>query len=145
MTTKLLTEKYEADIYGILNCYDRVVISGNLQPLCYAQGMTKYLYNQEVRIFDYTQFAEPLRNTLRANAERLAQENGLEIEFISKQADFRKEDRVQQLLQGRGGQPGLVHIFSAMERCQAYRPWHDKGTGKTYLKLTEGKCLHYYH
>jgi hypothetical protein len=144
MTTKLMTEKYETDIYGLLNCYDRVVISGNLQPLCYAQGITKYLYQQGIRIFDYTQFAEPLRNAIRSNAERLAQENGLEIEFVSKQADFRKEERVQQLLQQRGDHLGLVHIFSAMERCQAYRPWHDKSTGKTYLKLTEGKCLHYY-
>ena len=23
-------------------------------------------------------------------------------------------------------------------------PWHDKGTGKTYLKATQGQCLHYY-
>lgn len=144
VATRLITEKYEPDIYGVLNCYDRVIISGNLQPLCYAQGMTKYLYNQDIRIFDYTQFAEPLRAAIRTNAERLAQENELEIEFITKQSEFRKEERIQQIIQQRGEQPGLVHIFSAMERCQAYRPWHDKSTGKTYLKLTEGKCLHYY-
>ena len=23
-------------------------------------------------------------------------------------------------------------------------PWHDKPTGKNYLKPTQGKCLHYY-
>ena len=31
-----------------------------------------------------------------------------------------------------------------MERCPAYRPWHDKTKGKTYVKSTSGKCLHYY-
>jgi hypothetical protein len=31
-----------------------------------------------------------------------------------------------------------------MERCPAYRPWHDKARGKTYVKSTSGKCLHYY-
>ena len=36
MTTRLMTEKYKADIYGVLNCYDRMIISGNLPPLCYA-------------------------------------------------------------------------------------------------------------
>ncbi len=61
-----------------------MVISGNLQPLCYAKGMTKYLYTQQIRIFDYTAFAEPLRNLIRKNAETIAKENELEIEFISR-------------------------------------------------------------
>ena len=43
MTTELLSEKYAVDLLGILNCYDRIIITGNLQPLCYAKGMTKYL------------------------------------------------------------------------------------------------------
>ena len=43
-----------------------------------------------------------------------------------------------------GHQPGLVHIFSAMERCAAYQPWHDKESGRTYVKPVSGKCLHYY-
>ena len=46
------------------------------------------------------------------------------------------------MLAKRGTQPGLVHIFSAMEPCTSYRPWHDKETGHTYLH--SGKCLHYY-
>jgi hypothetical protein len=31
-----------------------------------------------------------------------------------------------------------------MESCTSYRPWHDKFTGKTFLKPGSGKCLHYY-
>ena len=71
MATTLITEKYQDEIHGVLHCYDRVVISGNLQPLCYAKGMTKYLYTQQIRIFDYTQFTEPLRDLIRANAQTL--------------------------------------------------------------------------
>lgn len=144
MATVLLNEKYQDHIHGVLNCYDRIILSGNLQPICYAKGMTKYLYTQGIRIFDYTQFAEPLRNLIVANTEAVAAENGLTIEFIRKQGDFRKEDKVQQIIAQRGNQPGLVHIFSAMERCQAYKPWHNKGTGQTYVQMTQGKCLHYY-
>lgn len=144
MATTLLTEKYQEAIHGTLHCYDRVVLSGNLQPICYAKGMTKYLYTHEIRIFDYTKFAEPLRDLVRANAEAIAAENGLTIEFITKQGDFRKEDRVQEILASRGHHPGLVHIFSAMEGCQAYKPWHNKETHKTYVQMVQGKCLHYY-
>jgi len=57
---------------------------------------------------------------------------------------FRKEDRVQRILAERGDAPGLVHVFSAMESCSSYRPWHDKASGKTFFKPTTGKCLHYY-
>ena len=144
MATKLLNEKYEENIHGTLHCYDRIVLSGNLQSICYAKGMTKYLYKEGIRIFDYTEFAEPLRNLIRANAEAIAAKNGLDIEFISKQGAFRKEERVQQILAERGNHPGLVHIFSAMEGCQAYKPWHNKESHKTYVQMTQGKCLHYY-
>jgi hypothetical protein len=143
METKLLTEKYSDELHGVLNCYDRVIISGNLQPFCYAQGMTNYLYQHQIRIFDYARFAEPLTGEIRANAEGLAQENGLTIEFIRKK-NFRQEKRVHDILKKRGNQPGLVHIFSALETCPSYQPWHDKKTGKNFLKSGTGKCLHYY-
>ncbi len=143
METQLLTEKYRERMDGVLNCFDRMVLFGSLQPFCYAKGMTNYLYQHNIRIFDYAQFAEPLREELRANAEALAAEAGLTIEFI-RQKNFRKEDRIARILKTRGNQPGLVHIFSAMEPCGAYQPWHDKQTHHTFLKYTDGKCLHYY-
>ncbi len=144
MGTTLMTEKYADELNGVLNCYDRLLISGHLQSICYPHGMTKYLYTHQIRIFDYTQFAEPLRNAIRGNAEAIAKANGLTIEFITKQSAFRKEERVQQILQKRGLKSGLVHIFSAMEGCHAYKPWHNKETHKTYVKASQGKCLHYY-
>jgi hypothetical protein len=143
MATQLLTEKYAESLDGVLGCFDRIVIMGSLAELCYAKGMTHYLYAHDIRIFDYARFAEPLRDEIRANAEALAQAQGLEIEYIRKK-DFRKEDRIQALLAQRGGEPGLVHIFSAMEPCASYQPWHDKASGHTYLKPDSGKCLHYY-
>ena len=144
MATQLLTERYAESIEGVIESYDRIVISGQLQPVSYAQGMTSYLYRAGIRIFDYTQFAEPLRNLIRSNAERLAQENGISIEFMSKRQAQRKEDQIAARLKVRGHHPGLVQILSAMESCVAYEPWHDKGSGKTYVRSTSGKCLHYY-
>ena len=142
---ELLSERYCNELDGVLNCYDRIVITGSLQPFCYAQGMTHYLYQQGIRIFDYAKFAEPLRERIRENAEELAQANGVKIEFTrSGKKDFRKENRIQQILKKRGDQPGLVHIFGAMEACSSYRPWHDKATGKTYLKPDSSKCMTYY-
>ncbi len=44
----------------------------------------------------------------------------------------------------RGTRPALVHIISAMEACDSYRPWHDKATGRGFVRPDSGKCLHYY-
>jgi len=87
--------------------------------------------------------AQPFREELRMNAERLAAENGIEIQYLRKK-HLRKEELVQAILAKRGSHPGLVAIFSAMEACSTYQPWHNKQTGKTYLKPDAGKCLHYY-
>jgi len=140
----LLTEQYKDQIAGILSCYDRIIAHGTVPGWCFAQGMTSFLYANKIKIFDYPQFANSLREELRENAERLAKENGVEIEFIRKPKSFRKEDRIKEIIAQRGDHPGLVHIFAAMETCNSYKPWHDKKTGKTFLKPDSGKCLHYY-
>jgi hypothetical protein len=31
-----------------------------------------------------------------------------------------------------------------LEPCTTYQPWHDKTSGRTYLRYDEGKCIHYY-
>lgn len=139
----VLTDRYAEQILGVLSCFDRVVITGTLPEICYAQAMARYLTQQGVRLFDFPQWAEPLREEIRQHAERLAKEAGLTIEFIRRK-DFRKEDRIQEVLSQRGNHPGLVHIFSAMESCPSFKPWYDKATGKTTLRGTEGRCLHYY-
>jgi hypothetical protein len=140
----LLTERYAAQIAGVLSCYDRIVITGTLPSVCFPEGMATYLRLHGHRVFDYPRFAEPLREAIRQNAERIARESGLAIEFIRSVGAFRKEDRIRAILAERGDQPGLVHIFSAMEPCAAFTPWHDKPSGKTGLRYKDGKCLHYY-
>ncbi len=140
---EVLTDKYRDKIAGVLSCYDRLIFTGTIKNISYAQGMTSYLYHKKIRIFDYSMFAEPFRDLIRNNAEMLAKENNIGIEFVRKQ-HIRKEDLVQKVLKIRGSHPGLVHIISAMESCPSYQPWHDKKTGKTYLKGKQSKCLHYY-
>jgi len=140
----LLTERYKGQIAGVISCYDRLVIQGTLPGWCFAGGMTSFLNANKIRIFDYPQFANTLREEIRSHAEAIARENDLEIEFIRKIKAFRKEERIKGILKERGTHPGLVHIFSAMETCTSYKPWHDKTTGKTSLQYDSGKCLHYY-
>jgi hypothetical protein len=138
-----LTERYDKRIAGVLSCYDRVVITGTVPVICYAEGMTRYLHANGIRIFDYPRFAMELRDRIRDGAASLATEAGLTIEHVAK-SHIRKEEVVARVLAQRGEHPGLVHIISAMEACDSYRPWHDKATGKNFVRPDSGKCLHYY-
>ena len=119
------------------------MITGSLPGACYAAGMTSFLNAKNIRILDYAHFAEPVRERSREGAQALAAEHGVEIQHSS-QAHVRKEDVVAAVIRQRGDQPGLVHVISAMEACDAYEPWHDKRTHQTFLRHTSGKCMDYY-
>jgi len=119
-----LVDCYHNEISGTLSCWDRVVVQGTLPGLSYATGMTSFLNAHPIRIFDYARFAQPLRDQVRHNAEKLAAQVGVEIEFMRKTSS-RKEARIKEVLERRGDHPGLVHILSAMEACASYQPWHD--------------------
>ena len=141
--TSALEDRYDDRIAGVLSCYDRVVITGTLPTVCYAEGMTRFLYANGIQIFKYPDFAMTLRERVREQVASIVAEAGVTIEHIAK-SHIRKEAVVAKVLEQRGGHPGLVHVLSAMEACPSYRPWHDKQSHKTFLRPDTGKCLHYY-
>src|SRR5208282_1014188 len=51
--TGSLTERYDDRIAGVLSCYDRVVVTGTLPTICYADGMSRFLYAAGIKIFEY--------------------------------------------------------------------------------------------
>lgn len=141
---KSLAERYQADLLGVLSCYDRMIITGTLPGACYAGGMTSFLNSRRIKIFDYAKlFADPLRERLRQHVHEVADAQGVSIEHVNK-PHIRKEELIARVIEKRGKHPGLVYILSAMEACSAYQPWHDKNTHKTFLRSIAGKCLHYY-
>jgi hypothetical protein len=63
---------------------------------------------------------------------------------LAKSKGVRKEALIAEVLAQRGQHPGLVHVLSVMESGSTFKPWHDKATGKSGLKLAPGKCATYY-
>ena len=117
--TGTLEERYDDRLAGALNCYDRVIITGTLPTVCYADGMTGFLHANGIRIFAYPAFASELRDQVRAAAASVAEAAGVTIEHIAK-SHIRKESVVAKVLEQRGDHPGQVHVISAMEACDAY-------------------------
>lgn len=136
-------ERHSDKIIGTLGCFDRVIIQGTLPDICHPHALTRFFYSHGIRIFDFKPWAAPMRDEINENIKALAAENGLEIEFVRRSKDS-KEARIQEILAPRGDHPGIVHIFSAMESCTAFKPWHDKQTHATFFKYDSGRCLHDY-
>jgi hypothetical protein len=81
---------------------------------------------------------------VRQAVEAVAATNNIIIEHIRSSNHFDKEKNIQKILLERGGQDGIVHIYTSMEICDAYEPKFDKLNHKAYLKPRTTKCLHYY-
>ena len=136
--------KYESKIQGVLSCYDRVVIKGTLHSVGHAGAMTNLLYRKDTPIKDFPKFIAPYRDELHQNARQIARQEGVEIEFIRRPKQVRKEDLVARHMSTGSICEGLVCILSAMEQCQNYVYRYDKNSGRSYLQMTPAKCLHYY-
>ena len=136
-------ERYAGRIAGTLGCFDRVVLTGTLVDVGYPGAVQEKLLHDGLGFFDIKVFADPLRRDLCEHARHIAQQAGLQIEHIVRK-NFRKDERVAEVLAKRGSHPGLVHVFSAMENCSTFEPWHDRQTGVTKLRGTPGRCLHFY-
>lgn len=141
---KQFLECHAKKIAGTLSCFDRMIITGTIPGICYDKGMASYLSSRDIRLFDFTKWADPLRQRVRANAQAISAETGVPIKHV-RSPKVRKESLVAKSLDQRGhDEPGMVAILSAMEACDSFKPWHDKNTHKTTLRYIQARCLHYY-
>ena len=85
-------ERHQDQVAGVISCFDRVVITGTLPDIGHAQAMVGHLTSRGIRLFDYPQWAQPLRDGIRNHAERVATEAGVEIEFIRNQRPSAKSN-----------------------------------------------------
>lgn len=59
-----------------------IVTTGTLPGVCYAQGMTSFLYAKSIRIFVCSKISAPLRDRVRVCAQALAAKHGATIQHI---------------------------------------------------------------
>ena len=72
-----------------------------------------------IRLFDYAkQFAEPLKEAIRARAAQMAAEAGIEVEYMKKPTTYRKEDRIREIVAERG---------THRDSCTSSRSWSFAG------------------
>ncbi len=141
--SELLTKRFEKNISGVLSCFDRLVLFGTYQPICYPNAMSWQLHTAGIKLIDYEKrFANKLRLEMIDRIKAIATEEGIRIEHVY--ASVRKEAFVSEILSTRGDAPGIVCILSAMESCRCFKVCKNHKSGYLELQWKPGKCLHYY-
>jgi DNA-binding HxlR family transcriptional regulator len=136
-------EHHREAMAGVLECVDRLLVRGTLPDCCHPGAMIGQLLREQRSLAGYGSMVEGIGQEIRTQAQRLAKAAGLSIEYLARADAFRKEERVAQILRERGDAPGLVHIFSGLERCSTFKA-HNSANGLLQLFWSSGKCLHYY-
>lgn len=116
---------------------------GSFRTLQDARGMAGYLHRAGVLFKNFGDYVEKLTERVREHARALATAAGLEVEYLSSSTQ-RKQLLAQEAVQRRGGQEGLVSVYSCVEPCRTFGVQRDARLGQLVLKAKEGKCLHYY-
>lgn len=136
-----LLERYHQHVVGKIECFDRIIIRGTLPVVSHAAGMVATLHQRGLSVLEYTEFVQPLGQRIKANAETLARQAGIDIEYVPSRR-FRQKDRIENILKTRGRHPGLVHIFVGPESCTCFKARGRKGPKR--LHRAPGRCNHYY-
>ena len=76
--------RHDEKIAGVISCCDRLIIKGTLSSVGYDRAMEQHLHNEGVKLKDCQQWAASKRDEAKAkaNAARLAQAAGVQIEHI---------------------------------------------------------------
>lgn len=75
----LLTDKYADKIFGIITCYDRMIIQEYIPNWSHAEAMTTYMKLNDIRIFDYPRFSQSLTEQVRQNVEKSLRKTVLKL------------------------------------------------------------------
>src|ERR1017187_8860456 len=137
MGLTLLTERYAAQIAGVLSC----------SPACWCSVRFRRSALLEACLRTCTSTKSGF-STIHALPSRSETDCGRtpgnwRPTTASRLSTFARRTSAKRTASNRSWrseQPGLVCIFSAMEPCATYKPRHDPETRETYLKPTASAC-----
>jgi hypothetical protein len=111
--------KFASLIVAVLSCFDRVRFTGYL-PISSATSLEGFVdHVLKIRRCDFMAFAERQSALVVDHAKRLAEQAGVEYEFL--QGAHRKEAIVDKILRERAINQGLVCVLCCMECCPSFK------------------------
>jgi hypothetical protein len=117
-TTHLFLAKHKDQIHGVLSCFDRVIIRGHL-PLSYPKGLEGFLYQQQVRLIDFKDYAPRIAERVRDHVKAVVEKAGAPFRHLPTKEPM--EALARQMAADQKIATGIVCGFSQLETCRTFR------------------------
>lgn len=136
--------RFGEKVIGVLHGFDRLRFRGSKRGLCYAQGMLGFLWQVQILLKDFGEYAEDTTRTLCSAIESGAQKMDLPTIYLAS-SDDNKEVRALANAREKGLSAGPIAVLSCVEPCRTCSVGYEEETKKLVPIVKDGKCLHYYH
>ena len=136
--------KHQDQISGVLSGFDRLVFRGTLRSIAYAQGMSQYLWNNQILLKEFGSHVEQVSQRLKAASLAEATAAGRPVRYLAS-ADISKEDIARRIAAEDGITNGPVCVLTCVEPCRTFEIYRDRETKHLQLQPRVRKCLFLYH
>jgi len=128
--------KHADKIDGVLSCFDRVIFRGYL-PLSYARGLSGFLYQQQVLLKDFKDYAPRIAERVKEHVKGLVEKAGAPYRHLPTKEPM--EEQARRLAKDKDIKEGIVCGFSRLETCRSFRFEHSAGLPR--LRPDFRRCL----
>ena len=128
--------KHADKIHGVLSCFDRVIFRGYL-PLSYPKGMSGFLYQQQVQLKDFKDYAPQIAERVKEHVKGLVEKAGAPYRHLPRKEPMEAQARL--LAKQKDIREGIVCGYSQLETCRSFRFEHSGGLPR--LRLDYRRCL----
>jgi len=136
-------KRHENDIHGVLSGFDRIRFRGTIRWFGSVRGVMSFLWELQVRLTQFTQWAKGLTQQIVDASERIAVTARRPMIYLPSSSTS-KEDRALEIAEAEGVTEGLVCVFKCVESCQTFKVGPNAQAKKLELRQVPGKCSHYY-
>lgn len=137
-------QKYQPDVIGTLQGYDRLLIRGTIRSLMYAAGIMGFLSKIAVLVKDFGDYAEKTTERMKEASLRAAKR--LERPVGPMPHGQKSKEQYARAIAARDRiTRGLICVVTAVEPCWSYEIHKNRQTGQRQLHRSLRKCLHFYH
>lgn len=135
--------KHSDKIVGTLSCVDRIVFRGHLRPICWPEGLEKFMRLRGLLVKDFKTFVAEQSERIKQHAVKVAERRGRPFEYLNS-GKIRKEQKARSIAQRDGITRGLVCVFSTLELCDTFAIAIGKNRPHIVSRRRKCLCIYFY-
>lgn len=135
--------RFGSEIKGTLSGFDRVRFRGTLRRIASYRGMMSYLWERQILLKEFKDWAMGLTAAVRQSTEQLAERSGRPLKHLLSSSTC-KEDEALAIARRDGVTEGLVCVLTCTESCRTFEVGPNADERKLELRVKPGKCRHDY-